>query len=417
MKFIGVAAGVLLAAAQVAGQSNPATLLETAKAQIIAELEKLTKYTCVQTVNRSRYEFFYNVASKCVMDAPPGKPPRLLSWMDRYKLDVTISNKAEIFSWAGARQFESEDAQEIVGGGLTGTGDFGQFLVTIFSKSGPKITYLRMEQIDGRQLAAYRFEVPQGVSTYEIRVGDNAAGGFVDYEGKLWLDPKNASLVRMSIEVPNPPAKTYVCRLDTTIDYQHVKISESPVLLPELTTLRLWDSDGTRFENRSTYSSCKTFGSESVFKPDVEETAQAAPVNPVKAPPLEAGLSLKIRLRSTIDGETSFAGDAVTAELAEPLIAKNKKVLVPTGALVQGRLVRLEQHFLPAEYWSIGLRFQSIVINGTEVPLKLEVVTRSNAEKILNGTDERRQNIGVFLIRRPKLQIDRAFVSDWKTLK
>jgi len=417
VKFTGVAAGALLTAAQLAAQSDPAALLETAKAQILAELEKLTKYTCVQTVNRSRYEFFYNVASKCIMDAPPGKPPRLLSWMDRYKLDVTISNNAEIFSWAGARQFESEDAQEIVGGGLTGTGDFGQFLVTIFSKTGPKITYLRMEQIDSRQLAAYRFEVPQAASTYEIRIGDNVAGGVVDYEGKLWLDPKTASLVRMSIEVPNPPAKTYVCRLDTAIDYQHLKIGDSSVLLPELTTLRLWDADGTRFENRSTYSSCKTFGSESVFKPDVEATVQAAPVTPGKAAPLEPGLSLKIQLRSKIDGESSFAGDSIEAELAEPLVGKNKKILVPAGALVQGRLVRLEQHFLPAEYWSVGLRFQSIVINGNEVPLRLDLVTKSNAEKILNGVDERRQSIGVLLVRRPKLLLDRTFLSEWRTVK
>jgi hypothetical protein len=418
VKFIRAAAGVLLTAAQVSAQADPAALvlINAAKAQILAELEKLGKYTCVQTVNRSRYEFFYNLGARCIIDAPRGKPERLLSWMDRYKLDVTISNQAEIFSWAGARQFESEDAQDIVGGGLTGTGDFGQFLVTIFSNTGPKITFLRMEQVDGRQLAAYRFEVPQPASTYEIRVGDNVAGGFVSYEGKLWVDPGTASLARMSIEVPNPPAKTYVCRLDTTIDYQHLKIGDSSVLLPALTTLRLWDADGTRLENRTTYSSCRAFGSESVFKPDVDATVQAAPSRPVvKAAPLQAGLSLKIQLRSKIDGETSFAGDSADGVLAEPLIGKDKKILVPAGALVQGRLVRLEQHFLPAEYWSVGLRFQSIMIDGSEVPLTLEAVTRSNAEKILNGVEERRQGIGVFLVRRPKLILDRAFVSDWKT--
>ncbi len=410
-------AALFVVATYLVGQSDPGALIESTRAQVLSDLQKLPKYTCVQTVNRARYEFVNNVPGRCVIDPRMARP---LAWMDRYKLDVTISENAEIFSWAGARRFEAEDAQDIVGGGLTGTGDFGQFLLTVFGKTGPRFTYLRTERVEGRELAAYRFEVPFAASTYEIRVGPKVeTGGVVEYEGKIWVDPKTGALVRMSIEVPNPPAKTEICRLDTTIDYSHVKIGDASVLLPSLTVLQLWDADGARLENRTTYSSCRAFGSESVFRADADEASDgAAPARVMSVgAALPAGLGVKILLRSKIDGETSFAGDAIEGEVVEAVLGRNKKVLIPVGALVEGRVVQLEQHFQPATYWSVGLRFQSVVVGGTESPVKLQLVTKNKAEQILNGAEERRAGVGVFLVRRARLVSDRSFVSEWKTAR
>ena len=139
MTRLAVHAAVILGAMfplTVCGEIDPAALLNQARAKIVENVEKLPKYTCVRTVRRSRFEAVPAVRVSNCGDVQDSKiEPRLtLAWTDRFKLDVTVSEGAEIFSWVGARRFQSEEVEKIVGGGMTGTGDFGPFLMSIFSQ-------------------------------------------------------------------------------------------------------------------------------------------------------------------------------------------------------------------------------------------------------------------------------------------
>ena len=418
---------------QIRAQIDPAALLQQARAKILENIRKLPNYTCIQTVRRSQFE---TLSGERVADCSQvekagggkGQSRLLMASADRFKLDVTISKEGEIFSWAGARKFESTDAQEIVGSGLTGTGDFGGFLGSIFGGGAAEYQYLGLEQIEGRDFAAYRYQVPISSSHYRLKIGPRSKDlAMMAYEGKFWIDPRNATLSRMTIIVPQPPVKSQMCRIETTIEYQPFQIGGARLLLPQLTLLKVWDTDGTRSENRSAYASCRAFQSESVFRPDVAPFAgdpasgKALSVDdsaPVKTPlAIPSGSILQIALRSKIDSESAFAGDPIEGQLLQAIRDRCGNILASPGTVVHGRIVRFEQHYAPSSYFALGLKYYSLVVNGSEVPLTLEPIPQSPGERDLTGSLEKRQGIGMFMFQSQRLALDDTFVSEWKTKK
>jgi hypothetical protein len=193
----------------------------------------------------------------------------------------------------------------------------------------------------------------------------------------------------------------------------------SQLLLPQLTLLKLWDNDGSRYENRTTYSACRAFQSESVLRTDSEPTAaptvaNSAPESSFSIPP---GIVVRIALLSPINEESSFAGDAIEGEITEPLRAPDGKILAPQGALVRGRIVRLEQNLQPSHYFTLGLRFDTLRVDGHEHPLHLEVITRPGNAFILAGANEKREGTGLFVFSTDALVVNQGFVSEWTTAK
>jgi len=149
-------AGVLVAAVfplAVCAEIDHVALLNRARAKIVENIERLPKYTCLQTVHRSRSQLFPAVRiRKCgdIEDSSAvNRSQMMLAWTDRFKLEVTVSDGAEIFSWAGARHFQSEEVEKIVGGGMAGTGDFGPFLMSIFGGSASEYDYLGWSKTRG----------------------------------------------------------------------------------------------------------------------------------------------------------------------------------------------------------------------------------------------------------------------------
>ena len=126
MRLAGVVIFGAILPLAVRAEIDPIALLNQARARIVENTKKLPKYTCVQSVQRSRFDAIPAIrVSDCGYVQDPQIEPRLmLAWTDRFKLDVTISQGEEIFSWVGAQRFQSEDVDKIVGGGMTGTGDF-----------------------------------------------------------------------------------------------------------------------------------------------------------------------------------------------------------------------------------------------------------------------------------------------------
>jgi hypothetical protein len=395
------------------GQVDQVALVNQARAKIVANIKRLPKYTCLQTVRRSRFEKVPSVRSRSCsyLDGSAKNLPRLsLAWTDRFKLDVTVSAGAEIFSWAGAESFQSEHLEKIVGTGMAGTGDFGPFLMSIFGSGASGYENLGLEQDKGRTLAVYRYHVPMSASRYEFNVGPRSDDTVtLAYEGKFWIDSQNAELSRMTIEVPHPPQESETCRIETTIDYRQARIGDSDFLLPQLTVLKLWDVEVHRYENQIEYASCREFRSETVFRTDSEGAAAGASEvskTPVSIPP---GIRIKIALRSKIDFARSFAGDAIEGQLLNAI-----GDTVPKGAVVHGRIVRFQREYLPSNYIAIGLKFDSAEVNGRAVPLTLIPATRGAS--IRPDRIEKRQGIGMFTFPVDRLVLDQKFVSEWKTM-
>lgn len=387
-------------------------LLRQARARIVDHLDKLPKYTCVQTIQRSRFEMFYGPRGNRCGEPARARPGQnrmqiLLAWTDRFKLDVTVAGGEEIFSWAGARAFQSGDAQEIVGGGMTGNGDFGPFLMDIFGANGAEFQYTGVD----RGLAAWGYRVPAVASHYQLKVGDRT-GDTLAYEGQFWIDPRTAELERLTIVVPKPPPHAETCRIETEIEYQPVSIGGAPLVLPQTTLLKLWDTDGSRYENRIAYQGCRAFQSESVFRTDVEgaPAESPAPATAMQATPrIPAGLDVHIDLHSPIDMENAWAGDAIEGRLEEAIGS-----LVPPGAVVRGRIVRAERHFVPTSYFTLGLRFYALVVRGVEVPLSLDSVARSREAQMLTDS-QKAPGVGMFVFHGDPRTIEEGFRTAWRT--
>ncbi|MGC9945425.1 MAG: hypothetical protein ABSF64_03430 [Bryobacteraceae bacterium] len=402
----------------VCDEIDPLALLNQARARIVEDIGRLPKYTCVQTVHRSRFEAIPAIhVTNCGYVRDPEIEPRLaLTWTDRLKLDVTVSEGAEIFSWVGAGRFQSAELENIVGGGLTGSGDFGPFLMSIFSASGSEYQYLGSEQDKGRSSAVYHYRVPIAVSHYQVRLGPRPVDqATMAYEGRFWIDRQNAELNRMTIEVPDPPPESRMCRVETTIDYRRTPIRGSDFLLPQLTVLKMWDLEAQRSENRIEYTSCRIFQAHSVFRTDVAPSSNdsATPQKLVAIPP---GITIKIALRSKIDSDVWFAGDAIEGQLVKAIRTRGS-ILVPEGAVAHGRIVRLERQYQPSQYIALGLAFHSIEVHGSEMPLALVPVIRSKGERILTGPIEIREGVGAYMFKSDRVALDNGFVSEWKTVE
>jgi len=174
-----------------------------------------------------------------------------------------------------------------------------------------------------------------------------------------------------------------------------------------LTVVKLWAVEAERYENRIEYASCREFQSESVFRTDLGASPGASEIlkSPIVIP---AGITIKIALRPNIDAESSFAGDPIEGRLLNAIGS-----LVPKGALVHGRIVRFEHEYQPSRYFTLGLKFHSVEVSGSDVPLTLVAVT--HGKQILAGPVEKRQGIGIFVFPTDRRVLDQSFVSEWKT--
>ncbi len=142
-----------------------------------------------------------------------------------------------------------------------------------------------------------------------------------------------------------------------------------------------------------------------------------------------------MKLETPITFERSAVGDLVTARLQRAI--RTNGIDVHKGALISGRIGRLEEQFVPERHFVVGLDFNSITINGTEArfharltgpaldynrrpdamlrqdPLMAPVWDSRGLE--IDDTDPTAR-LGVFRVRASKLNIAPGLHMIWETL-
>jgi hypothetical protein len=78
---------------------------------------------------------------------------------------------------------------------------------------------------------------------------------------------------------------------------------------------------------------------------------------------------------------------------------KSAGILVHQKDRLHGRILRIEQAFLPAPHWTLVLRFDTIERNGTEQPVLLQQTGGSEFHLPVHGA----------------LNLDQSFHSEWET--
>ncbi|HUI54059.1 MAG TPA: hypothetical protein VLY04_03755 [Bryobacteraceae bacterium] len=422
------AAGLLAVGLLKAGTGpDPDDVLKQALLKVLASATRAQNYTCVETVERRYF-------TRAFTSAPPGCPLVLDEWRDpplalrlsstdRLRLDVTVANGAEIFSWAGASRFEA-GIETVVNAGPIGSGAFGSYLNTIMLRDVKQFRFESHNLVDGYDLMEYSFRVAKSDSHYFIKRGNSydAAG----YFGSIFLDPANGDLVRLRMETIDLSSGIGPCQSETTLQFSKAETG-LPFLLPASARQRFADPNGGQVENHTNFSACREYRGESAITfnaPPGSLAGQGGKDAPAEHPPLPAGLSFTLELLDPIDTNSAAAGDLFRARLVQPLRDGKGRTLARAGTLVDGMLRRVQSVVSPPEVYVV-LAPRTLWRGEQRVPL---AAMRDWSKVVQASRDKRRPRVpilipypdegagGVFQFSGQTVVVPKGFRSDWRTV-
>jgi hypothetical protein len=358
---------------------DPKDLLLRVRNNLMATIQRLPRYTCTLTIDRAQYEpDALHRAPSCddlIGQKIKGQYEPRLSESDRLRLDVAIAASNEIYSWVGEDRFDDRDLFDLVQQGAVQTGSFSTFLTSIFSGTSASFSYNGDTAMDGRPLVEFGFQVPREKSNYVF--GNRREHVTTGYEGTFLADPKTGDLVRLMVRTSELPAGVGSCQATTTLDYKHVHLNDSNFLLPREALLDILNTDGVELRNRTVYSSCHEFLGEStlIFDEPAAEAAKAATkasaADPFKLP---AGLPFKVAFTQPIDTAAAAAGDRIKAKLTSSIRDASSKVLVPEGAEIAARILKLQRFEGPPASVRIIVKLEALNAGGAPRPFHATMI-------------------------------------------
>ncbi len=344
---------LMLAAARGQAERDPGEALERARTNLQSMTQRLSKYACIETVDRVYYEppdqpLIGQSCSQIQAARNSRAEPPAIEASDRLRLEVTVSEGHEIHAWPGATRFDARDVDEIIHQGPIGTGSFGTHLIGVFDNPAVEFHFIGEKTEGGHAVLEYRYHVSAQASRYRVKTGNTWQ--LVPYDGTFWLDPQSVELRHFTLEAESLPAGSFMCQLHGALDYQQVHIGDGDVLLPSEGQLAIVMDTGRETGNRTTFSACREYQAESALHFD-DSNVDSAAAKPVvrTALVLPIGLPVDLALAEPIDTSTAAAGDPVSAKVMKPVRRGSAgEILIHPGAMVHGRIARMEHRILPA---------------------------------------------------------------------
>jgi hypothetical protein len=402
---------------------DPAAALRQTRDRLLADLARLPRYTCIQSITRKYFGAPVHLHQQSCSDLIAAHDARshelsLRSW-DRLRLEVAIIENSNAFSWVGAPQFDKGSLERLSGRGPMGTGDFGTFLDEIFRRA--IMTFQAEEVVNGRRLLKYSYDMPISRSGYNVKMDEGWA--VTAYSGTLLVDPATTDIASLTVRTAELPQGSPGCLAVSEVDYGRTLIHDRMILIPRETRLRLIRRDGSETLNLTTYSACREYASKSriLLEAPAGSSGNGKEPQPTPRSALPEGLHLDIRIVTPIDSDTAWAGDALEAVLRSPLHDKQRSIQAPAGTRLHGRLVGFKHTSEPFDHFEIGIQLESIEINGQTVPLRAARYYRSNVmpEIIISRSpstlDDRSAGIGTFSFRTDHLRL-KQLDGEWITL-
>lgn len=403
-------------------QPNPGDLYQSSRERVLQEIDRLPRYTCVQTITRHTYR---NPLAKKSMDCEhilrnqQSQHLALVDW-DRLRVDVAIVGQQEVYSWVGASRFEETDLSKMVDSGQTTMGDFGSLVLSIF-RDHPTMHFDGERKMNGRPLLAFSYQTSENESHYLLRIG--FAKFITAYSGSVFVDAGTGDLVRVTALSAVLPEQTGYCQVGKQLDYARLRIGGADTLIPSEATSTAVDRDDDEMSSSSTYSSCREYVGESVLRFDdavatdpnsVASIPAAASAAPREIPP---GLPFECRIVSTIDSDTAAAGDPIEAVLRTPITDPSGKVWAPTGTRIRGRLMGFSQHpssLNRREAYEVQVQLRSLELAGGLVPFAADVTNSTVSSRGVPIRLNLHPDAGMFIFYDKKLHIAN-FDSKWVT--
>jgi hypothetical protein len=405
------------------------TLFNRIRQNVREDFKRAPRYTCVQTITRVQYRPQYpnrpNSCPELIAERAKLDKPGVALWRDRLRFDVAMGDKGEMFSWAGATQFDSGDAGSLALSGSTGSGDFATFLGAVFGPDAEQFHYLGNKQTPFGLLEAFDFKVPLGKSHYTYKSALRPAR-IIGYQGTFYADSETAQLKRLVVETAEFPAGDEFCHVTDTMDYGRIRIGQGEFLLPNAASMVILYASGEESHNDKRYSGCREFTGTSKLRFDDDEEGNS-PSAEAKAAlkALPPKTRIRVKIDPPIDSATAAAGDQITG-VVEREVRKNGQVVVRTTDRLHGRILRMEQFLVPTLAWVVAIRFDTIEREGVEQPMIFEPMDDGDRTSVTTSLSrrgpprialpERPKNGGIFVFSNGgNLVLDKNFHSEWET--
>ena len=341
---------------------------------------------------------------------------------DRLRLDVAVSEGAEIYSWHGENKFSSSTISDVVQTGPISSGGFVGFLRNIFLVPGVRFTYTGRSSTDGVTTYCFNYVVPLSASGYHVEVGHDKP--LVPFHGSFSVDTNDLQLNSLELIPDEIPSDSHMCSADTEMKYQIAKISGKDSLLPELFLLRITDDEHTYTISRNEYSQCREFRGESTVSFNVINTA-AAPANtqPIAEEWLPPGMTLRVALRTPVNDQTAYTGDPIDGVLLDSVKITGTEKTIPKNAVLHGIISKLECYSDPRKHYLVSIQFERVTSGNNTYALRaLPKQSRKEVTK-LSGmygwplpnklADDFRN--GLFVEMSSHFHLDSHFSAEWET--
>ena len=385
-----------------AGDIDSASLLSRVQSKVRDNARRIPRYVCRQRIEREGFASV-NPSSRACGTLPEqglmNGPGLSLVVSDRAHLDVMLTENSEQFSWPGGRRFDANSPDDLLVGGMSGSGDFATFLISVFTFD--QVTFEFLGACQGGSCVRYRYNVPLEVSRYLVK--GTLSEAIVGYHGTFDIDPQSADLIQMTV-VPNNLSLVLfeACDFRTRMTYTRTTMEAGEFMIPESTEMEYLDENGSYSLNHISYEGCRQYRSESVltFGDDsagttVDRQAKVSAALPV------TGSELRLRLASRIDSDFGSAGDSLEATLVRS-VRDTEGGTIPAGTIVGGHLAQLERVYFPQRQVVIAVRFDTIVLKGAPVPLRVDPIGKMDP-----------LGRGVFSFPGQRVVLDKQFVSRW----
>jgi hypothetical protein len=373
-------------------------------------MDRTPSYSCLATLDRS------------IRQATTNRPLA----HDRMRIRMAFLGSGETYAWPDSPKFEKGPLALLARGdagsssGLSGWGRIAAGLPESSFREAGECAF------SGRRGTRYEVHVPWATSSYSATLGTRQL--VLPYQARFCVDPATAEL--MSLDVSAEQLKSPLAQISETIVYARTSIGASAWLAPQSRELSILDAAGNLQRVGTSLSDCSLYVEATPAAP-----AKAAAQSPARS--LPANLTLDMKLETPISFEQSAVGDAITARLQRAVRASG--IQLPKGTLLNGRIGRLEEQFVPERHYVVGLEFTTIRMDGGEFrfharltgpalrydrrpesvtgfgdPLLMPPIWDAKGLEIDNSDPTSR--LGVFSVRVPKLNITSGLHMIWQTL-
>lgn len=393
---------------------DPQSLLASVRTRVASAIQRTPKYACTDAIQRYWYRDALPFVTRNACIAQEGTQYTLFK-KDRLRLDITVFGSAETYSWPGTAPFEARRVDTLVKEGPITSGTFFAFLSDLFVEGRAQYTFTGVRNVNGRAAGTYRFTVPTSVS-HLISPGPGG-DAVLAYSGSFAADIRTGVL--LSVEISTASTGTGIPFCSARLDAQYPD-AQTELSLPGHVVVDVLNKDGGRTRSVITYTDCRQFVGSSVLHFGGTDPVRVARRRAEAPLTLPTGLALQIRLASSINSATSWAGDRVEGVLnANAKSPSASSVLLPKGTRVEGRLIDIAEHPGRQPSFTVELMFDTILAGQNSYAVALAPARwqpHDNGAIPRTSTAAGDENtVAVFQFPGQRLVLGRHFVSRWVT--